>query len=194
LGQDNDSPPIRRAGPGNEESPPASGEDAAAERGFSKEASETGGPDEDVHRDSAEKGDAVEVLPNVLQLLTAAEFGPEIPEIVRQRRRLNKVVHAMLVAGLAFSTAAMGTGLGLCLVSKAPLPSEILPLSGIAEGMKNLSPSAFLSLGLLLLIGTPVLRVLGTLIMFVLTREWRYVFLTLLVLAIISAGIMAGGG
>jgi uncharacterized membrane protein len=177
LGQDNSSRPVLRADAEEEQRAPIPGEGGTAERASSKEAARF-----------------VEVLPDVLNLLTAADFAPEVPEKTRQRRRLNKVVQIMIVAGLALSTAAMSTGLALCLVSKTPLPTETLPLGRILAGIGNLSPPAFLSLGLLLLIGTPVLSVLGTVIMFACTREWRYVLLSLLVLAILSVGIAAGGG
>jgi uncharacterized membrane protein len=194
LGQNKNGRSTRRADNGKEEGALAPGEATTAGSGISIDTQGTGRPAEHIDRGRPDATDFVEVLPDVLGLLTESDFAPETAEKTRKQRRLTKVVHIMLVLGLASSTVAMGAGLILSLVLKTPLPSEALPLGQVIQAVKKPLPSGFLSLGLLLLVATPILRVFGTLIMFICTREWRYVLVTLLVLIILSLGITAGGG
>lgn len=57
--------------------------------------------------------------------------------------------------------------------------------SQIVEGLLILRPQALITLGLLLLIATPVLRVAVSIIAFAFERDWKYVIITSLVLAIL---------
>jgi uncharacterized membrane protein len=47
-------------------------------------------------------------------------------------------------------------------------------------------------LGLLLLIATPIARVVFSVVGFVRQRDWLYVVITLVVLALLSYGLLAG--
>ncbi len=62
------------------------------------------------------------------------------------------------------------------------------------EGLLGLHPQAFITLGLLLLIATPVLRVAVSVIAFAIERDRLYVVITLLVLAILIASFILGKG
>ncbi len=57
--------------------------------------------------------------------------------------------------------------------------------SQIIEGLLILRPQALIILGLLILIATPVLRVAVSIIAFAFERDWKYVIITSLVLAIL---------
>lgn len=107
-------------------------------------------------------------------------------------RDLNRMVHWMLIVGLMLSTAFLVTGLGLSAFYRMPVPerpsSPARVLAGVVEG----SPASLLEIGILLLIATPVLRVVGSLALFVGTRNWRYAGATLLVLLILAAGLALG--
>jgi uncharacterized membrane protein len=53
---------------------------------------------------------------------------------------------------------------------------------------------AFLSLGLMILMATPAIRVLGSVIVFLWERDWRYAAITLLVLSVMIASVLLGRG
>jgi uncharacterized membrane protein len=60
----------------------------------------------------------------------------------------------------------------------------------ILQGAFALHPDAVVQTGLLLLIATPVLRVVFSLFGFARQRDWLYVALTLIVLAVLSVGLV----
>lgn len=75
-------------------------------------------------------------------------------------------------------------------------PSELLPLtrpgavfphslSDVARDMKNLNGQAVVSIGLLLLIATPILRVAVSVLIFIRQRDRVFSVITLLVLAVL---------
>jgi len=61
-------------------------------------------------------------------------------------------------------------------------------------GLLALRPQAVIVLGLLLLIATPVMRVAVSVVAFAIERDYRYVVITLLVLAILIASFLIGKG
>jgi uncharacterized membrane protein len=71
-------------------------------------------------------------------------------------------------------------------------PVDLRQVSGIvAEAFRWHSP-AIIQLGILLLIGTPIARVLFSLVAFALQRDVTYVVVTLLVLAALVYGLVGG--
>ena len=66
-------------------------------------------------------------------------------------------------------------------------PLRSIPL--ILRGASALRPDAIVQTGLLLLIATPVLRVVLSLVGFARERDWVYVALTLIVLAVLALGL-----
>jgi uncharacterized membrane protein len=64
-------------------------------------------------------------------------------------------------------------------------PKELRTLSGIFSGALHGSGRALVQLGLVLLIATPVARVLFSVFAFAAERDWMYVVITLMVLAIL---------
>lgn len=63
-------------------------------------------------------------------------------------------------------------------------------LRGAAQG----SPLALVMVGLLLLLVTPVVRVLVSIVAFAIERDWRYVGITVLVFAILVVSFLLGKG
>ena len=61
-------------------------------------------------------------------------------------------------------------------------------------GLLAWQPQAVITLGLLILIATPVLRVAVSVIAFWLEHDWRYVVITLIVLAILTVSFTLGRG
>ena len=54
--------------------------------------------------------------------------------------------------------------------------------------------SALIQLGLLVLIATPIARVILSVFVFLYERDWPYVFITLVVLGILLYSLLAGYG
>jgi uncharacterized membrane protein len=67
--------------------------------------------------------------------------------------------------------------------------SPLRSVSVIIRGAIDLHADAIVQTGLLLLIATPVLRVVFSLFGFARQRDWMYVALTLMVLAVLSIGL-----
>jgi len=70
-----------------------------------------------------------------------------------------------------------------------PGPESLRSVTGILRSAIRLDARAIVQLGLLLLIATPIARVLLTFIAFLLQRDWRYVLVTGLVLALLAYGL-----
>jgi uncharacterized membrane protein len=68
--------------------------------------------------------------------------------------------------------------------------SPFRTLAGIAHGILQLSGRAIIQLGLLLLIATPVARVIFSAIAFARERDYLYVAFTLAVLAVLSYSLL----
>jgi len=64
-------------------------------------------------------------------------------------------------------------------------PAQLRTLAGIAHGTRRGEPGAVIQLGLLLLIATPVARVLFSAFAFAFERDWMYVLITLIVLSVL---------
>ena len=65
-------------------------------------------------------------------------------------------------------------------------------LSGIFKGVLALKSRAIIQLGVLLLIATPIARVLFSAFAFLFERDYLYVVITIIVLAIIGFSILGG--
>ncbi len=65
-------------------------------------------------------------------------------------------------------------------------PGEVL------LGLAQFKPYAFIALGLLLLIATPVIRVVASVVIFLLARDYAYVLITLIVLVILVISFLLG--
>ena len=69
---------------------------------------------------------------------------------------------------------------------------EVFSLDKVFEGLLSLNPYSFMYLGLLLLILTPVLRVVTSIILFAKERDKLYTAITILVLLILIASFFVG--
>ncbi len=107
-------------------------------------------------------------------------------------RDLNEMVHRILVIGLFVSAILMLMGLVIDLVLHRTLPATVVPPAEAIRRAVSLRPSGFLSLGLLTLILTPLLRVVGSLIVFAWERDGRYVVITALVLMVMLVSLWVG--
>ena len=101
-------------------------------------------------------------------------------------------VRWILMCGIAVSVALMAAGLVLGVARGAALPRGVVPLAEIPRGLAALRPAAYLSLGLIVLIGTPFVRVAGSLVVFVRARDRRYVLVTASVLLVMCVSVLLG--
>ena len=101
---------------------------------------------------------------------------------------------------LAAFVVTIGAGIVLVQHGSAPAdyrtfiagPESLRSVTGILRAAIALDGRAIVQLGLLLLIATPIARVLLTLVAFLVQRDWRYVVVTGIVLALLSYGLAFG--
>jgi uncharacterized membrane protein len=117
-----------------------------------------------------------------------------------QARRVERAVSLVLRTGVGLSAAVILLGLGL-LVAKGIFSNNVridaaIPyprdLAALASGLLALDPASVIMLGLVALIATPIARVAVSILAFALERDWRYVAITAIVLAILVAGLVMG--
>jgi uncharacterized membrane protein len=72
-------------------------------------------------------------------------------------------------------------------------PQELRTIPGILREAAQLRGRGLIQLGLLLLIATPVARVLFSVFAFLYEKDWTYVAVTLTVLAILTYSLLGGG-
>jgi uncharacterized membrane protein len=134
----------------------------------------------------------VHIAPNLLEMISGIFVTPEEQRIAQKQRDLNEVVHRLLIVGLIISTLFMLSGIILDLVLGRQAPTVIPDLREVFTRIAVFRPSGFLSLGLLVLIATPIIRVIGSTIVFVYERDWRFAGITFLVFLIVLFSILFG--
>ncbi len=136
----------------------------------------------------------VHVAPHLPDLLAGIALPVEEEERTKEQRDLDQTIHKLLVVGLGISVALILFGLFLDLTLHREIPTSIPHLAEIFTRVIALRPSGFLSLGLLVLIITPVVRVLGSFLAFIYERDWRYTAITFVVLVVVTLSILLGRG
>jgi uncharacterized membrane protein len=109
-----------------------------------------------------------------------------------EQKSLDESLHKLLIIGLALSVALILTGLVLSLINHQSLPGGVLPFGSIFPSVVALEASGFISLGLLVLIATPIIRVILSFISFLVERDWRFAGITLVVLIAVLVSILLG--
>ena len=112
---------------------------------------------------------------------------------------MNVVISWILQGGVLISAAVVCVGLLLLFRHPEQLSAQqflVFPhtLGQIKDGLLALHPQAFVALGLLLLIATPVMRVAISILAFALEHDRRYVVITSIVLAILLISFLSGKG
>jgi uncharacterized membrane protein len=115
-------------------------------------------------------------------------------------RQVEQIVGNLLRAGvlLAATVVAIGGMIYLVRHGSQPIaysvfrgePDDLRNPIGVAEDALALSGRGVIQLGLLLLVATPVVRVIFTVFAFALERDWTYVVITLCVLAVLLYSLM----
>jgi uncharacterized membrane protein len=116
----------------------------------------------------------------------------EPTERTGEDREVGYAVFGALAGGLALSVVLLLTGAVLTWVSGTGWPKAVPTLDQLPDEIRALRPAGFLALGLIVLMATPFLRVLSTLGISLIERDWRYVLVTGTVFAIMIASIVLG--
>lgn len=72
------------------------------------------------------------------------------------------------------------------------IPDFVQSPTGIMKGIFNLKGQAIIQFGIVLLIATPIVRVIFSAVGFILEKDYMYVAISLLVLSIIFFSMMTG--
>jgi uncharacterized membrane protein len=105
---------------------------------------------------------------------------------------IERMVRRVLGAGIAVSVALMAVGLVLSAFDAEGLPAHVVPLADLPAQLVHLDPAPYLSLGLVVLIATPFVRVAGSVVAFARERDRRYVVITAVVLVVMCLGVLLG--
>ncbi|HXS76697.1 MAG TPA: DUF1634 domain-containing protein [Terracidiphilus sp.] len=115
-------------------------------------------------------------------------------------RRMEVIMGRLLQIGVLLSSFVMIAG-GLLYMrthfSETPNyrvfssePQRLRHFGGVLQGIKTGDPAALIQLGVLLLIATPVARVIFALIAFLIERDKLFVAISLIVLAVLLYGFL----
>lgn len=116
--------------------------------------------------------------------------------------RLERIIGTLLQVGVVLSGALVVAGGVIYLIrhgSEPPRygtfagePSDLRSLSGIVSYALSMHGRGIIQLGLLFLIATPVARVAFSAVAFALERDWLYVAVTSVVLAVLLFSLAGG--
>ena len=100
-------------------------------------------------------------------------------------------ISAVLRYGSLFSATVMALGLALALWRREVMPrSGTLSLGGLLTSALRLDPGGVTELGILLLLLTPVFRVVVAAVSFGLERDFKYLLISLGVFAVVLGSII----
>ena len=140
------------------------------------------------------KAPEVHVSQQTLDIVTGREPEAVLAKEAEEKADLNHAVHLVLVVGLVCSVVLMLAGVALALFRGQELPEVVpSPVQAFSRALA-LRPSGFLALGLVVLVATPIVRVIGSCLVFLYERDWRYALITAIVLAITLISIRTGAG
>jgi uncharacterized membrane protein len=105
---------------------------------------------------------------------------------------IERMVSRILMIGIAISVTLMVIGLVLGVFDKQGMPKHVVPLADLPSLLRSFDPAAYLSLGLIVLIATPFVRVLGSIVAFAREGDRRYVLITAVVLAVMCLSVVLG--
>lgn len=106
--------------------------------------------------------------------------------------RLEKIVSRVLRTGVLTCLVLVGIGFILLAFHPAGAMHMVLPFREIFPAMIRGQGTAFIDLGILVLLATPLARVIITGIGFAWQREWPFALISLAVLLILVASIIIG--
>ena len=123
---------------------------------------------------------------------------------LRQDQRMDQIMSILLRSGVSLAAGLVFIG-GIVYLSRHDLPTinyrvfqgepqEYRTVGGILREATTFHGRGLIQLGLLVLIATPVARVLFSVIAFLYERDWTYVAITVIVLGLLCYSLFGGGG
>ena len=123
---------------------------------------------------------------------------------LRQDQRMDQIMAVLLRSGVLLSASLVFIG-GVIYLARHDLPAtnyrvfqgepeELRTVGGILREAAKFRGRGLIQLGLLILIATPVARVLFSVVAFIYERDWTYVPITMIVLALLCYSLFGGGG
>ncbi len=118
----------------------------------------------------------------------------------QQLRQAELIISYVLRGGVLLSAGIILLGSILFYARYLANPQDIdaqrypHSLTDVALGIAHGEPLAVIAVGLLILLATPTLRVIVSIVTFALERDWLYTGITVLVLLILLASFLLGGG
>lgn len=112
----------------------------------------------------------------------------------RPRDEASRAASLALRAGTGSSLLLIAAGLLAALARREPLPVEAPPAAELLRDALAGRPDGLLSLGLVLLLLTPALRVVALAWQFARRREWEMLAVSAAVLAVLAVSVLAGRG
>jgi uncharacterized membrane protein len=102
---------------------------------------------------------------------------------------INRLIYHVLRAGVVISVAILLFGFVLVATTGQPIPERSISTRSLGVQLYHFTPEGYLSLGVLILIFTPVVRVLLSLVSFVKEGDRTYVLMTAIVLANLTVSL-----
>ena len=131
--------------------------------------------------------------------MTTKQHLPE-PAAQWNDQRIETIIGTLLRAGVLLSAAIVLIGAVIFLARHGHTTADyrdfrgqlstLRTLPGIVHGARHLSGAAIIQLGLLVLIATPIARVVFSAVAFARERDWLYVAVTLAVLGVLMYGLV----
>jgi uncharacterized membrane protein len=118
----------------------------------------------------------------------------------QQMRRAELIISYVLRGGVLLSAGVILLGVILFYIRYAANSHSVYTqtyphsLGGVVQGVTHGNPLALIALGLLILLATPTLRVVISIVTFAIERDWLYTAITALVLLILLVSFLLGGG
>ncbi len=111
---------------------------------------------------------------------------------VNEEHQVEHLVHYVLRVGVSASAILLMAGLSLVLIRGTPRPEVAPPLSEILRQAFMANGVDLIYLGLLLLMITPVVRVMMLIYGYARIGWWRFALISLLVLLLLCTGLALG--
>lgn len=112
----------------------------------------------------------------------------------KKRRQLDAMVHQVLLFGGGLAALLLLSAVIAAVIERQPLAHTALSPREAWESLRGLHAGGLASVGLLILIFTPVVRVVGSVVVFIVERDYRYALVTFTVLSLMLAGFLLGHG
>jgi uncharacterized membrane protein len=123
---------------------------------------------------------------------------------LRTDQKMDAIMGILLRSGVVLAAALVLLGGILFLMRpKTPVtdyhifsgePSDLRTIPGIFAGLKAFRARGLIQLGLLVLIATPVARVVFSLFAFMYQKDWKYVVFTAIVLGLLLYSLLGSTG